>query len=101
MSTAGRMRGRVRALGAVLWGWAHRRLTLCVSHQSTLGRPVRPAQFITCVGLYCAGRRGGKGPRGGLVRGRGRREVSGVSWDRRGRAGTKLCPRAQTKATCC
>ena len=30
------------------------RLTLCVSHQSTLGRPVRPAALRTCVGLNCA-----------------------------------------------
>lgn len=31
-----------------------RRRTLWSSHQSTLGRPVSPAAFSTCVGLTCA-----------------------------------------------
>jgi len=36
--------------------------SLCVSHQSTLGRPVTPAAFRTCVGLnWSEGRRRGRG----------------------------------------
>lgn len=38
-------------------------LTLCVSHQSTLGRPVTPAAFITWVGFTCSAGAEGAGVR--------------------------------------